>query len=241
MLDVPDPNVMVVAKYEVLPVEVIVRGFMTGVTSTSSWTAYQAGQRVFGDRRLPDNLHKNDELPGGPLVSATTKFEDHDRPLTDEEVVELPGMDRRTWHEIKEKSLALYGLGRRIAAAHNLIIVDTKYEYGRGPRESVLLDEVHTSDSSRYWLNDDYAHRHEYFEEPAYLDKEYVRSWMKGRCDPYADEELPAVPDYIIAEMGRRYLRAYEKLLGQPYQPDFSLPVQERLRQNLSGYRTSHA
>jgi len=232
MVDMPDPNVIVAQKYEVMPVEVVVRGFMTGVTSTSLWSAYRQGRRDFDDFELPDGLYKNDELPE-PVVTPTTKFEAHDRPLPGQEAAGLPGMDRRSWEQVREIALALYGLGRQVAAERGLILVDTKYEFGRGPDGPVLIDEIHTPDSSRYWHVDDYAARHDYLEEPDNYDKEYLRLWMRGRCDPYADEALPIVPDDIIAEMGRRYIRIYERLLRQPFRPDFTMPVRQRIRRNL--------
>jgi len=215
----PDPNVTWGQKYEVVPIEMIVRGYITGVTNTSLWHNYSNGQRDFGDFELPDGLKKNDKLPQ-PVLTPTTKFEKHDRPLTPQEAVKEGLVKQEVWERLQQIALELFTFGQKAAEAKNLILVDTKYEFGLGENgQLVLIDEIHTPDSSRYWRTDSYQASLEKGEEPDNYDKEFLRLWYKQQGDPYADTPLPDAPAEIINELAKRYIYIYEQLSGQKLQP----------------------
>lgn len=243
-IDFPDPNATVAKKCEVVPVEVIVRGYLTGVTATSIWTLYQNGERKFGGVTLPEGMKKNQKLTQ-PLITPTTKFEAHDRPLTREQIVKKGFVKEPLWKEIEEIAVKLFTRGQEIALQRGLILVDTKYEFGIASDGStgspqaanlMLIDEIHTPDSSRYWQADTYEERISKGEEPQYFDKEFLRIWFKEHCDPYRDEKLPDAPPEMIAELSSRYIRIFEQLTGMEFKPDFSMPIVERIRQNLTQY-----
>lgn len=215
----PDPNVAWGRKYKVVPIEMIVRGYITGVTNTSLWHTYSQGQRDYGDFRLPDGLQKNDKLPE-PVLTPTTKFEVHDRNLTPKEAVSEGLLDEATWQKLQTIALALFNFGQQAAAERGLLLVDTKYEFGQdGDGNIVLIDEIHTPDSSRYWRLDKYEASLAAGQEPDNYDKEYLRLWYKQRFDPYAEGEAPAVPPEIIQELANRYQYVYEQLSGQHFTP----------------------
>jgi phosphoribosylaminoimidazole-succinocarboxamide synthase len=215
----PDSHVAWGKKYNVVPIEMVVRGFITGVTNTSLWYMYSQGQRDFGDLTLPEGLQKNQRLPE-PVITPTTKLEEHDRPLTPEEAVKEGLIDEKLWQQIRDAALKLYIFGQKTAFKKGLILVDTKYEFGQEADGSlVLIDEVHTPDSSRYWLAETYQERVEAGEEPDYYDKEFLRLWFKERFDPYKDKDAPEASVEAVEELSRRYRYIYEQLLGQPFAP----------------------
>ncbi len=215
IISYPDPNVAYCHKYEVIPLEMVVRGYITGVTNTSLWHTYSAGQRDYGTFTLPDGLKKNDKLPQ-PVLTPTTKFEAHDRNLTPDEAVTEGLLSAAIWERVSEIALELFRFGQQTAEAKGLLLVDTKYEFGLSSKgEVVLIDEIHTQDSSRYWLGETYAQRIAAGEEPENYDKEFLRLWFKERFDPYADTPAPEVPTEVIAELERRYRFVYESLSGQ--------------------------
>lgn len=215
----PDPNVVWCAKYKVIPIEMIVRGYITGVTNTSLWHSYSQGQRDFGDFVLPEGLHKNEKLPS-PVLTPTTKFEKHDRPLTPQEAVKEGLVDADIWEKLQTIALELFAFGQKLAESKGLILVDTKYEFGLDEHNNiVLIDELHTPDSSRYWRLDDYQEQIDKGEEPNNYDKEYLRLWFKARFDPYKDEEAPRPPQNVLEELTRRYTYVYEHLTGQKFVP----------------------
>ncbi len=215
-----DPNVLVAKKCKALPVEVVVRGYITGVTSTSLWTAYTKGQRDFGDFSLPEGMHKNQKLEKN-ILTPTTKSDDHDKNLTAAQIVEQGLLTQELWDQIKATALALFERGQKTAFEKGLILVDTKYEFGLDDAgQLVLIDEIHTPDSSRYWFADTYQARIDAGHEPDYYDKEFLRFWFKEHCDPYKDEVLPTAPNELIAEMSRRYIEIYERLTGKKFEPE---------------------
>lgn len=235
-LSFPDPNVTVASKCSVLPVEVIVRGYITGVTGTSLWTHYSNGQRNFGETTLKEGLKKNQKLDR-PVITPTTKFEAHDRPLTAKEIVETGMIDDSTWSHVEDIAIRLFNRGQEVALRHGLILVDTKYEFGIShDGELTLIDEVHTPDSSRYWQSESYDSRFANGLEPEYFDKEFLRLWYKERCDPYSDKILPKAPDDMRVELAGRYIKIYEQLTGNTFEPDISRPISERIRQNIELY-----
>jgi len=233
IIAMPDPNVIVGKKCTVAPVEVVVRGFITGVTGTALWTRYADGQREFGDFQLPDGMKKNQRLEK-PLITPTTKFEEHDRNLTTEEIIDEKMLTVEQWNEIQDIALKLFERGQELAAAKGLILVDTKYEFGYDEDGVLtLIDEIHTQDSSRYWYLDSYEERFENDKEPEYFDKEFLRLWFRENCDPYNDETLPQAPPEMVAELSRRYIEIYEKLSGKEFILDLEGDIAERIEKNL--------
>jgi phosphoribosylaminoimidazole-succinocarboxamide synthase len=236
VLSIPDPNVTIARKCEVFPIELVVRGYITGTTSTSLWTVYDSGQRSYCGNDLPEGLVKNQKL-ARPLLTPTTKEEAHDRPISTDDIVSEGWMKREDWERCSAAALELFSFGQRKAAEHGLILVDTKYEMGRDESGRILLiDEIHTPDSSRYWLAGSYDERMAAGREPENVDKEFLRLWFRDHCDPYNDAELPAAPDDLVTELARRYVFLYERITGRRFEfPETSRPIRERIRTNLEG------
>lgn len=238
VINFPDPNVAVVKKCTVLPVEMIVRGYITGVTDTALWTLYQKGQRDFGDFILPDGMKKNKKLDK-PVLTPTTKFEAHDRPLTSKTILEENLMTGEVWQKVSEMSLKLFTRGQEIALKRGLILVDTKYEFGlTADGEVLLIDEIHTPDSSRYWQADSYQARIDQGLEPQNFDKEFLRLWFKENCDPYKDEVMPQAPVEMVQELSNRYIKIYEQITGEKFQKE-SGDISRRIENNLTKYYVS--
>ena len=235
VIDFPDPNVVVAKKCTVLPVEMIVRGYITGVTGTALWTLYQKGERDFGDFVLPEGMKKNQKLDN-PVLTPTTKFEIHDRPLTSRIILEQKMMTLEVWNKISDIALKLFARGQKIALEKGLILVDTKYEFGLTPHgEVMLIDEIHTPDSSRYWQASSYQERIEQGLEPENFDKEFLRLWFKDNCDPYKDEKLPEAPADMVTELSRRYIKIYEQITGNTFQTETG-DIESRIKNNLEKY-----
>ncbi len=231
----PDPNVLIVKKYKVIPIEMVVRGYITGVTNTSLWHNYSNGQRNFGDFTLPEGLRKNHKLPS-PVFTPTTKFEEHDRPLTPQEAVEEGLVSQDIWDSLQKIALELFTFGQKIAAENGLILVDTKYEFGLDENgKIILIDEIHTPDSSRYWSADSYKQSIIEGVEPENYDKEFLRLWFKERFDPYMDKEAPEPFPEIITELSNRYVYVYEHLTGKKFIPtNDSEDVLKRIESNVT-------
>lgn len=235
LISIPDSNVLIVKKCSPIPIECVVRGYITGVTDTSLWTHYKNGKRDFGNFTLPEGLRKNQKL-SEPLFTPTTKSDEHDRPITPKEIVSEGILSKETTDLIEKISKELFKRGQEIAFSHGLILVDTKYEFGFDENSNlILIDEIHTPDSSRYWKADSYEKLFAEEKEPEYFDKEFLRLWFKENCDPYHDETLPKAPDELVVELSRRYIEIYEMITGSIFNHDFSLPVIERIRNNIKG------
>ena len=233
VISVPDPNVLVAKKCTPLPIECVIRGYITGVTGTSLWTAYKDGKRDFGNFVLPDGMKKNQKLTDA-VFTPTTKSDEHDRPITPQEIVEEGLLTQEMTDKVEKISKALFARGQEIALARGLILVDTKYEFGTDENgELVLIDEIHTPDSSRYWKAGSYEDRFNKGEEPEYFDKEFLRLWFKDNCDPYNDPVLPEAPKELVAELSRRYIEIYETITVKKFEHDFSIPILERINNNL--------
>ncbi len=233
LLAVPDPNALVATEVEPFPVEVIVRGYITGVTSTALWYRYSLGEREIYGYHFTEGLQKNQELPE-PIITPTTKggVTGHDERLTCAEVVAKGFLDARTWEQVQAAALAIFKHGQKIAGRAGLILVDTKYEFGRAADGRVLLiDEVHTPDSSRYWKMDGYATRLARDEEPENFDKEFVRLAYADR-GYRGDGAVPVMSDDLWIAAGRRYIQIYEMLTQQTFIPG-AYPVEPRLTENL--------
>ena len=235
VIAVPDPNVTIGRKCKTVPVEAVVRGYITGVTDTSLWTHYQKGQRDFGNFRLPDGMRKNQKLPA-PVFTPSTKEEAHDRPMSPQQMIDEGIVPRETIEAVERTAIALYRRGAEIAEQRGLILVDTKYEFGTDEDgKLVLIDEIHTPDSSRYWQRDTYDARFAKGEEPDYFDKEFLRLWFRDHCDPYRDATLPPAPKELVDELSRRYIQMYERITGTAFKPG-ELPIAARIARNLQPY-----
>lgn len=234
VISFPDPNVVLAHNCKPLPVEMVVRGYITGVTSTSAWYHYEQGERKFCGNILPDGMKKNQKF-AEPIITPSTKAEhgDHDESVSAEEILRRGQITPGEWETISNAALALYKRGVEIAAKQGIIIVDTKYEFGVAPSgEIVLIDEIHTPDSSRFWFADEYEARMASGEEQKKIDKEYLREWLAG--EGFRGEgEIPAIPDEIRIETARRYIEAYELITGQTFTAEVG-DVNERLKKNLS-------
>ncbi len=237
VIAIPDPNVTVGKKCTVFPVEFVVRGYITGTTSTSAWVNYQNGMREYCGNTLPDGLKKNQKLDH-PLVTPTTKSDEHDRLISPAEIVSEGLMAQTDWDYVSSKALELFIFGQTIAAEHDLILVDTKYEFGKDANGQItLIDEIHTPDSSRYWLAGSYAERFAAGQEPENIDKEFLRLWFTKNCDPYNDKKLPAAPDELVIELSRRYIQLYEMITGEKFVfPEENMAIEERIKNNLHSY-----
>jgi len=233
VLSIPDPNILVAKKCTPLPIEAIVRGYITGVTSTSLWTHYKDGKRDFGNFVLPEGMKKNQKLPD-PVFTPSTKFEEHDRTLSPQEIVAEGLMKKELVDQVEQKAKELFVRGQEIALSRGLILVDTKYEFGIDEKgELMLIDEIHTPDSSRYWKAETYDERFNKGEDPEYFDKEFLRIWFKDNCDPYKDTVLPEAPVELVAELSRRYIEIYETITGKSFEHDFNTPIMERITKNI--------
>lgn len=233
LISVPDPNAVMVKNAEPFPVEVIVRGYITGVTSTALWYRYSTGEREIYGYRFPDGLRKNEALPEA-IITPTTKGgpTGHDERLTCAEVVERGLLDSQTWEHMQAAALAIFKHGQTVAHKAGLILVDTKYEFGRAPDGTVMLiDEVHTPDSSRFWKADSYAEHWARGAEPENFDKEFVRL-AYAEQDYRGDGPPPPMPDELWVAASQRYIAIYEMLTGLAFEPG-AYPVEERLMENL--------
>jgi phosphoribosylaminoimidazole-succinocarboxamide synthase len=236
MIVVPDPNVMIAKKCTVFPVEFVVRGYVTGSTQTSLWTQYAKGVRQYCGHTLPDGLKKNAALEQ-PLITPTTKAEHHDALISAEEIIEQGLMTAEEWEHASKAVLALYQFGVAEAKKRNLILVDTKYELGKDTEGNiVLIDEVHTPDSSRYWLEASYQERFAAGLEPENIDKEFLRLWFLNHCDPYNDAELPQAPQDLIITLSEKYIQLYEMITGLPFHLNPPMNSEQRIKRNIASY-----
>jgi phosphoribosylaminoimidazole-succinocarboxamide synthase len=234
LLAVPDPNASLVRECRPLPVEFVVRGYLTGSTKTSIWTAYERGERVYCGHRLPENLRRHERLPRA-LLTPTTKAERgaHDELTSRDALIAGGVIDAERYDAAGAIALALFAAGQRWAESHGLILVDTKYEIGLdADGELVVIDEIHTPDSSRYWYRESYERALREDRDPEALDKEYVRRWL-GERGYRGDGAPPPLPMEVRCEAARRYIEAFEQITGRAFEPNLE-PIQERLRRNLS-------
>lgn len=233
IISIPDPNVVVAKKCSVVPIEVVVRGYITGVTGTALWVLYQKGERQFGSVTLPEGMHKNQKLDQ-PILTPTTKSDEHDEPIFRDQIIERGIVEEGLWNKIEETAFALFKRGQEIAAARGLILVDTKYEFGLDSDGNLtLIDEIHTPDSSRYWQMATYEERIAAGIEPENFDKEFLRLWFKDNCDPYNDAVLPEAPEEMIVTLSERYIKIYEQITGKTFESDLDIPIIERIQKNL--------
>ncbi len=238
VLDYPDPNVVVGKQLTILPVEVVVRGYLAGTTGTSVLTRYKKGERDMYGFHFPDGMKDNQVLPEAIITPTSKEFDGgHDEPMTAEEILSKGVLTKEQWDEVSRIALALFARGQELAARNGLILVDTKYEFGVDGNGTIMLaDEIHTPDSSRFWLADGYQAAFESGKRPPSFDKDIIRSWVDERCDPYKDE-IPEIPEDMIEATAKVYIQAFEAITGKTFEPDMSgaTPL-ERVRENLKGY-----
>lgn len=233
VISVPDPNVVVAKNVKPIPIEMVIRGYLTGSTGTSSWTAYNKGERLYCGHTLPDEMHKNQAFEK-PLITPTTKSDIHDENLDFFSIRESGLVRPELWDEIVTATYALFQRGQELARKGGLILVDTKYEFGEDENgKLILMDEIHTSDSSRFWMANSYEALIAEGKEPENFDKEFLRLWYTKQVDPYKDP-LPEMPDDFRIEVAMRYIKTYEMITGEAFQlPGFE--VQERVEGVLRG------
>lgn len=243
LIAVPDPNVTVGIDCVPLPVELVMRSYLTGVTSTSIWTHYAAGKRRFAGHALPDGMKKNEPLPA-PILTPSTKAPfvadrkaAHDVTVSKDELLALGELSEEDFDAAAEIAHRLFARGQELAASKGLILVDTKYEMGKTPDgRIVIIDEIHTPDSSRYWKAETYQARLSAGAEPESFDKEYVRRWL-AEVGFKGDGPIPPIPDAVRIEASRRYAEAAEVICGEPFVPDIGEPI-ARIERALAPYRT---
>ncbi len=238
VLSYPDPNVVIGRRLNILPVEVVVRGYLAGSTSTSILTQYNKGLRQMYGHTLPDGLRANQALPHAIITPTSKAFDGgHDEPLTAEEILSQGLLTKEQWEDVSAKSLALFARGQQMAAERGLILVDTKYEFGTDAAGRILLaDEIHTPDSSRYWIASGYEAAFAAGTRPPSFDKDVIRSWVVARCDPYRDP-IPVIPLDMIEATSLIYIQAYQAITGKTFEPDQQgeTPL-ARVRANLAPY-----
>ena len=238
VISYPDPNVVIGKRLDILPVEIVVRGYLAGTTSTSILTKYRNGERQMYGMTLPDGLRDNAVLPQ-PIITPTSKAFDggHDEPLSGDEILAQGLLTADQWETVSRYALALFARGQARAAANGLILVDTKYEFGTDADGTIILaDEIHTPDSSRYWIADSYQASFEAGQRPKSFDKDFVRAWVTERCDPYKDP-VPDIPAELVEQTSKVYIEAFETITGKSFVPDLSgATVLDRIRENLKPY-----
>jgi phosphoribosylaminoimidazole-succinocarboxamide synthase len=221
-----------------MPVEIVVRDYLAGTTSTSILQMYRKGEREMYGHRFADGLPDNQKLPRS-IITPTTKAEhgEHDAPLSARDILTRKLLTEAQWEEVAQKAMTLFACGREVAARRGLILVDTKYEFGFDEDGSTILaDEIHTPDSSRYWFAESYDRRIDAGERPESFDKDFVRTWVTARCDPYKDD-IPEIPGDVVLDAAALYIDVFEIITGREFDiPDQPAPVLERIRANLKRY-----
>ncbi len=233
IISYPDPNVMIVKKLNMLPIEVVVRAYMTGSTGTSIWTKYKNGEREMYGHKFPESMVKNQKLPQ-TIITPTTKGKSDD-PISSADIVKSGLVEKSLWEQTERTALALFARGQEIAAGQGLILVDTKYEFGTDENGVLhIADEIHTPDSSRYWVAATYPERFAAGQDPEGLDKEFARLWLTERMQDAYKSPLPTITDADRDMFSRKYQDLYHRVTGQEFTPaDPQTPVMERVLRNL--------
>ncbi|HVA97175.1 MAG TPA: phosphoribosylaminoimidazolesuccinocarboxamide synthase [Candidatus Acidoferrales bacterium] len=234
MISLPDPNVLVSKNCKPIPVEMVIRGYLSGVTKTSVWYSYEKGERTIYGMQFPDGMQKNQKLPH-PIITPTTHPEagsaKHDERLTRDEIISRKIVEKKLYEEMEKVSLELFALGQKWCEQHGLILVDTKYEFGLYNGKLMLIDEIHTPDSSRFWIAKTYKDRLKHGQEPENFDKEFLRLWYAKR-GYFGDGKPPKMTKELAVELSKRYIKTYEMLSEKTFNV-FTYPIEERIKQNL--------
>lgn len=235
ILAMPDPNVVVVKSAKLIPIEMVVRGYITGITDTSIWGSYEKGDRIIYGIKFPEGLKKNQKL-ARPVITPTTKAEaGHDERLTEEEIIDKKIVPPELWKEMKKVALALFERGTKICDKAGVILADTKYEFGLLAGKLILIDEVHTPDSSRYWVKKTYKDCLKKGIDPQSYDKEELRKWFKARGYMGGKGKIPKMPPDFLIKMSKLYQSIYEKITGKTFKGD-QYPIDKRIHQNIKTY-----
>jgi len=236
VIEVPDPNVTIARECKLIPVEMVVRGYLTGVTTTSAWYNYEKGIRNFCGNILPEGMAKNQKFDK-PIITPSTKAEkgSHDESVSGEEIIKRGLVGKEMYNKIEKTAIALYNFGNKLVTKNNLILVDTKYEFGLDEGGNLtLIDEIHTPDSSRFWIKDTYEKLFAEGKDPDKLDKEYVRQWLADKGF-IGEGKIPKIPDDVKVEASKRYITAYEMITGRGFKTEVG-DVKERIKGNLKSY-----
>lgn len=234
LISIPDPNVLISKNCEPIPVEMVVRGYLSGVANTSIWYSYEKGEREMYGMTFPDGMHKNQKLPTN-IITPTTHPEvgsgKHDERLTREEIIKRKIVDKKLYEQMEKVALELFAFGQKWCEKHGLILVDTKYEFGLYEGKLMLIDEIHTPDSSRFWIAKTYKERLAKGLEPENFDKEFIRLWYTTRVNPYKDK-VPPMSKELIIQASQRYIKTYEMLTDKKFSA-FEYPIEERIKKNV--------
>lgn len=235
LLAVPDPNVTVIKPLRMIQIEIVVRAYLTGSTQTSIWHHYRNGGRHFCGNPLPNGMVRNQPLPT-ILITPTTKSDAYDEPIDRAEIMERSLATSAQWEEIADAALRLFRHGQKVAAERGLILVDTKYEMGYDNEGHLTLaDEVHTPDSSRYWIADTYQQFFQRGEEPESLDKEFFRKWLKDQG--YAqDRPKPIITDEVRLHLAEKYIALCERMTGEPFLLPPTHDILSRIERNIRSF-----
>ena len=235
IISVPDANVTIARELDILPVEVVVRKYLTGSSDTAIWTHYNRGVRHYCGHTLPDGMVKNQPFDEA-IITPTTKDEVHDELISRDELIAQDLVPEDTWNQVEEIAFALFARGEELAAKQGLILVDTKYEMGLDADGRITLaDEIHTPDSSRFWISDTYAERHARGEEPESLDKEFLRLWLRDKG--ISDDNIPALDDEIRIQVAERYIDLFQRVTGTDFDAELgTTPVLQRIEERISEY-----
>jgi len=239
VLSVPDPNVTVAQECNPIPIEFVVRGYLAG----HAWREYDRGARSLCGQELPDGLRQSEQLPE-PIVTPTTKAEQgHDQDVTREEAIATTDIDPTTYDQLAEWALALFRRGSEMASDQGLLLVDTKYEFGRTSEGNlVLIDEVHTPDSSRYYYEEGYEQRLSAGTPQRQLSKEFVREWlMDNGFQGREGDEMPTLPDAFRVKVTKRYVELFERVTGKTFEADTHPDPERRIHESLSDYTLEDA
>ena len=234
MIGVINPNIMLVCECQPLPVEIVVRGYITGVTDTSLWKKYSSGQRLIYGIKFSEGLKKNQKLPRFIITPTTKASTGHDQPITGKEIIKSKLVSPSIWRQIEKVAIKLFERGSKIADKGGLILADTKYEFGLdNTGKLILIDEIHTPDSSRFWLKSTYKERFKKGEEVENYDKELMRIWFKEQGYS-GDGKPPKMTNDIIVKVAQRYMEVYEMLTGEKFTLDLSITPEASIIESLA-------
>ncbi len=230
VMNVPDPNVTIGLKCETFPIEMVIRGYLTG----HAWRTYKSGKRILCGVTLPEGMKEHDRFPS-PIITPTTKaMIGHDEDISREEILAQGLVSEEDYIQLEKYSQALFQRGTELAKERGLILVDTKYEFGKANEKIYLIDEIHTPDSSRYFYLDGYEDRQAADEKQKQLSKEFVREWlMENGFQGKEGQEMPVMPDDFVNSVSERYIELYEIIIGEKFHKADTAQVQERARQNI--------
>jgi phosphoribosylaminoimidazole-succinocarboxamide synthase len=235
LISVPDPNVSVVHECETVPIEMVIRGYITG----SLWRSYQK-DRIFSGIEFPAGLIKNQRLDE-PIITPSTKAEHgHDIYISKKEILEKNMVPKSVYDQMEEATIKLFEFGQKFSKENHLILVDTKYEFGIKEGELMVIDEIHTPDSSRFWIANTYEELFSESKEPDILDKEFFRGWLMDSFpdifpDIRPDQDIPPIPDDVKVKLAKRYVNNFEKITGSQFKPEGGEDLIERIQSNLKG------